>query len=510
MLRHSHFVRHAEGGNFAVTFAIMSTVLLGAAGLALDFANQSMMHSKLQNAADAAALAGAGETTKTQSQRVEIAKKMFISNAGGIVPDLLEVTFPAGHVQVTAREKVTNLLGRFLHTETTDIAVTSLAIASAPRSVEIAFALDVSGSMSYSLGSNTRLAALQSAVDTLIDQLAAAASANLTIKAAVIPFTNAVNIGTSNVGYVFNDMHPLFSGTRWLGCVFERPGAAMFSDGDTPKWGAYIWPPMPNIEGQWDYSRPFSNGTMGGYATLAEDPTSKNSRVAGPNYNCTRYPIVPLTADLNKVRSEVSSYAVWSNMGTHIAAGVSWGMRVLSPKEPFSEGAPYSANAQKLLIVITDGEQVTDAEGSDGLAEKSTNSISPWRYDPAEFGLPGKKIDTGYGPMDSFGPYGFVRDSQPFGATDTDAPNAWEQNLDQLAKSSTMACDEVKKGTGGRKIEVFTLGVSTDTKPGTRVYDTLRNCASTPDNHYYVTDMTSLNAAFEDILKTAKIVRLTQ
>lgn len=398
-------------GNFGVIFVFMSVVLMGAIGLFIDYSNLSNIHSHMQNASDAAALAAARERGKSETERRAIAVDVFNANFTSNPAPTLNVTFPNGTVRVDAKVAAANLFGVFTSQRNSVVGVTSSANAGPPQTIEIAFALDVSGSMGYTLpGSPSRLAALQSAVDSVLDQMEAAAAPNVTIKAALVPFTNAVNIGTSNARFVMNTSHPLFTGTSWVGCVFERPQPETFSDTAAPKWGAYIYPPMPNVLAQRDYADNRSNGTMNGYATLAEDPTSTNSRLSGPNFNCTRYPIVPLTTDLDTIRDAVSSYVVWSNMGTHIAAGVSWGMRVLSPQQPFSEGAAYTKNVHKILVVVTDGEQVTDAEGTYGLAKKSTNSVAPWQFDPAAFGLPGKAINNGFGPADSFGAYGFVRE----------------------------------------------------------------------------------------------------
>ncbi|MCB1428281.1 MAG: hypothetical protein KDJ66_04025, partial [Nitratireductor sp.] len=65
------------------------------------------------------------------------------------------------------------------------------------------------------------------------------------------------------------------------------------------------------------------------------------------------------------------------------------------------------------------------------------------------------------------------------------------------------------KQVNGAGIEIFTIGVSSDTAPGTKVYDLLHNCASAPENHFYVTDKDSVDKAFEAITNKVLKLRLT-
>lgn len=511
-----------QRGNFAVLTAFTSIFLIGAVGLTVDYFNLSNTRSQMQNAADTAALYAAREKGKSDSERKALARNMFEANLPGITPDSFEVTFPGNSVKVVTSANVTNFLGNFINANVSTVGVTSVAASGGLQSVEIAFVLDVSGSMNYGLsGAPDRLTALQTAVSELIDKLKAAASPTITIKAAIVPFTVAVNVGMNNTSFVSNRNNALFNGTKWRGCVFERQAPYTFTDaGSTGNWGAYIWPPMPDVWAAGDnvFRDTLSNGTMNGYALVNETDANLDPWQAGPNFNCTRYPILPLTADLEQVRSSVNSYEAYANMGTHIASGVSWGMRVLSPDAPFTEGAPYGTNSRKIMIVVTDGEQITNAEApayasaydGNGMTNQSRNSRARWRFNPANFGLDGARINTGFGPVDTLGPYGFLRDSKPAGYVDSSAATDWEQHLDQLVMISNKACDEAKRTTAGRKIEVMTLGISTDTRPGTRIYDALERCASQPEDHFYVSTMGDLRAAFDKILSASGTVRLTQ
>ena len=48
---------------------------------------------------------------------------------------------------------------------------------------------------------------------------------------------------------------------------------------------------------------------------------------------------------------------------THVAEGVGWGLRVISPGAPFTEGVDYSdEDITKAMVLLTDGENTFDTE----------------------------------------------------------------------------------------------------------------------------------------------------
>ncbi len=58
---------------------------------------------------------------------------------------------------------------------------------------------------------------------------------------------------------------------------------------------------------------------------------------------------------------------------THVAEGVGWGLRVLSPGEPFSEGVSYdNKEITKAMVLLTDGENTFDTNGLSGNINGST------------------------------------------------------------------------------------------------------------------------------------------
>ena len=76
----------------------------------------------------------------------------------------------------------------------------------------------------------------------------------------------------------------------------------------------------------------------------------------GPWQGCEGIqPIVPLTSTRKPLKDGIDALEAEGN--THIPQGVVWGWRVLSPSEPFTQGAPYSDEFwHKIMVVMTDGD----------------------------------------------------------------------------------------------------------------------------------------------------------
>ncbi len=498
------FMRN-ERGNFGVIAAALSVPLMAAVGLSVDYTNLTRVRTQLQNAADAAALIAAKSNDKKDNERRKLARSMFLGNYWS--QDIREIDIELGEVtaKVTVKARPETFFMKLLGQESVDLVVSSTA-ATRATTLEIAFVLDVSGSMNHPLQSGAkRIEELKSAVSSLVDDLTA--QTEYKVKAAFVPFNMNVNVGPSNKSFVAGTNHALFAGTEWKGCVFERASPDHIKDSPPGKWDAYVYPPMPNLVAKGDWTTNTSNGTNSGYATLSE-ASATNYAVGynGPNYNCVRHPIQPLTDNLAVFKTKVQSLTAEWNMGTLIAPGVTWGLRVLSPDQPFNEGRKYGPETLKVMVVVTDGEQVTEAEFSgDGVANASKNSGAAWAFNPSDFGLAGSAINTGFGPKDNMSAYGFIFDSRPFGGT---APD-WQTHKEQLVELSDAACGEVKKTRNGTDIVVFSIGVSDATGPGTLAYKALNNCATSPADHFYAKDKDTLDKAFDAILTKVKTLRLT-
>ena len=280
-------------------------------------------------------------------------------------------------------------------------------------------------------------------------------------------------------------------GIEWKGCVQARPGALALSDEPPSKarpetlFVPYFAPDEPGIArapgdkgDQWNNS--YLNDMTGGpeavvdvrketadelrarqksvlkYATTTPKYIRNDHATvtAGPNYACPT-PIVPLTDDFNRLRLEVSKLIDWKGSGTNVSEGLAWAQRVLSPGEPYTEGAPFGAeNTSKYVVVFTDGE----------------NQV---------FGASGEKINKS-----DYGAYGFFdtgRVAATRGAALTTV-NGWTLDV----------CTALKE----KKVEIFTILLGADTLANRTLY---KACATTPENYFPASDVSELDAVFKKI-----------
>ena len=245
-----------RGGAVILLFALCLPLVLGFAGLGFDYVRAALVQQRLQQASDAAALAGAA-SRGDEDQRRAIAQNVFAANYGHgwLAPDAVpKVTFDgAGKMRVAAQ-------AGFVPTFLTGIGRGRVEMAAAGVAereaidLEIALVVDVTGSMNGSAGNGrTRIEALKIAAHRFVDTILASKPPAASFKLAVVPFNIAVNVGTGNTDFVKGRSHSLFAGRTWHGCVLERRGNDAFSDAYSPvsagtdgKWHAYIAPPEPD------------------------------------------------------------------------------------------------------------------------------------------------------------------------------------------------------------------------------------------------------------------------
>lgn len=196
-----------------------------------------------------------------------------------------------------------------------------------------------------------------------------------------------------------------------------------------------------------------------------------NGQTKGPGKGCVTKPIVPLTSNINTITTAIDGLEAKGS--TNISEGISWGIRVLSPGEPFAEGLPSTApNLRKIMIVLTDG----------------ANQINT--------------MDTGGGYLSVYGSeyssYGFINDKRA----------KWGNGGLAAVKDVMTARTEVAcMAAEAAGIEMYTIRLEEkDTDTG----DMLAACASGPDHYLDVPDARRLGEAFNSIRLGLTSVRLTQ
>ena len=93
------------------------------------------------------------------------------------------------------------------------------------------------------------------------------------------------------------------------------------------------------------------------YDVQSDAPSSSNTATQYPASKCATnslLPIMDLTTDISAARTYAQKMTPAGN--TNITIGIQWGMEVLSPTAPFTNGAAFTdTTVSKYMIVLTDG-----------------------------------------------------------------------------------------------------------------------------------------------------------
>jgi hypothetical protein len=177
----------------------------------------------------------------------------------------------------------------------------------------------------------------------------------------------------------------------------------------------------------------------------------------GPNANCYNLPVIPLTTDLGKIKDAARAMTRPYSWGTNHAIGLIWGLRVLSPSQPYTGGAEFGdKDTVKIVVMMTDG---ASSPGSTG-----TPTIS------------------------AFSAFGYAAEGRR-GLTNTNQLRA------MMEADTQAACSLIKKN--GVLIYTFTF------KGGQREMAQMRKCASSDKHAYSARDPNGFVDAFKEIGKNA-------
>lgn len=312
-----------ERGSVAIVFALLVTVLFGVLALAVDMARGQSLASKIGTALDAAALAGAKALDRgaDDSEVKAAAKAYFDSQMVNMKIDKVTMTpFVAtidrseSTVSTAVDADMGTTFGAMLGANKITLAKSS-SVAYKTRDVELAMALDVTGSM----GDGSKLSDMRSAAKSVLDVLFADAKNDMSVRVAVVPWAASVNAGSLAAS--------VSNGTSTDGCVVERKGTDAATD-DYPS-GADA---LPGVTAPYGY------------------------------YTCSPNPVMPLRgkSQSNAIKSALDSFT--PNGGTAGHIGTAWGWYLLSPSwaglfaTPNKPAAYSTSDTIKAVLLMSDGE----------------------------------------------------------------------------------------------------------------------------------------------------------
>jgi Flp pilus assembly protein TadG len=306
-------------GNVAMMLGIAGVPLVLSVGVAVDMVRMNNTNTILQEAADAAALAGATSKKLDKPGEISALVQSYLSanNAPESVTSGIKIEQgknpQTGGFRVKISGQVTTMFMALAGIKTMEVSGLS-EVNLGVQGMEVALVLDNTGSMQ-----GAKLDSLKTAAKNLISILQAGKADYADLKFGLVPFSEYVNVGLTNGSASWLDKPSTL--LNWSGCVGSRTAP---------------------LDLQAD-----ANGEKYPAITGGACPT----------------PIAPLTNDTSMMVQEIDSMV--ASGGTYIPGGVLWGWNVLSSDAPFTEGKTAAENkvinGRKVMVMMTDG----------------TNTISP-------------------------------------------------------------------------------------------------------------------------------------
>lgn len=395
----------SDRGNVVMIFALSLLPLIALVGGMLDFSRARSHQSLSQDALDATVLAAAidsvgGDLSDTTPVDLTSAYRpvydaMLEGEPVSVQSLTVERIGETVSARVTIRSETIFLgligLNQFSATQNAEVTL-------GERSFEIALALDTTGSMA-----GPKMTRLKSAATQLVSDMSARVSDRSKLRFALVPFANFVNVGAGRRGAGWIDNtglasyhHEIFDiaadrfdvydhlGIGWPGCVESRPSPYDVTD-ERPRSAVpdtlfvpAFHPDEP--DSTIDFPNTYLTDTSAGddddvtfdaakYGIFSTSPaswvTASVSRTPyifysnythdqGPDFSCASQPVQPLTTNYAAVTTQIN--ALDANGGTNLVEGITWGWRVLSAQEPFTEGRPdATADNVKVIILLSDG-----------------------------------------------------------------------------------------------------------------------------------------------------------
>ena len=354
-------------GTIAVLFGVMAPLLIGVAGMSLDYSQAYLVKQRLAQALDAAALAATASSTN-QAEIEQKVREFFDAN---YPEEKLGVTFEPS-VQLIGDEVIVSGTAQYhtlflgiLGIDTLDVDGSTTVLREV-QGIEVVMVLDNTGSMS----TNNNIQALRNAASNFIYILygidvedgQSADPDNLDsmvtrdpdyIKIGLVPYSTSVNVGPYGLGedtngdyygasFVNNPHNIPYStnqwGYDWLGCVLADDSPNDTLDHEGP-WDMYRYcrdeDDDPYCHGYWHY------GTYYPYRK--------------PNEICPRAHVVPLTSSPTELKHMINYMEARGH--TYGNYGMVWGGRVLSEDYPFEEGHDWDNQYwRKAIVMMTDGQ----------------------------------------------------------------------------------------------------------------------------------------------------------
>jgi Flp pilus assembly protein TadG len=345
----------ANRGNVAVIFAIGAVPIISFVGAAIDYSRATNARSSMQSALDSAALMLSKDLTDGTITTSQIsAKAQAYFNALYTNKEAQSVSISATYtqangslgstIQVSGSGSVNTQFMRVAGFPHLDFNTSSTSAWGYAR-MRVALVLDNTGSMADA----GKMAALQPAAKTLIDQLSKLAQNPGDVYVSVIPFAKDVNVGASNYNQNWIDwtawdaVNGTCSRTRFTtqsSCVSNR---RIWTPKNHNTWNGCVWDRDQN------------------YDTLNTAPALSNTATLFPAEQWSACPValMPLSYDWTALKNLIDTMT--PNGNTNQAIGLAWGWQSLAQTAPLN--APVkdpNYTYRDAIVILSDGLNTQD------------------------------------------------------------------------------------------------------------------------------------------------------
>jgi Flp pilus assembly protein TadG len=339
--------RTAQGGNIAITFALTLVPIMGFVGAAVDYSRANSAKAAMQAAVDSTALFlskdAQGATSAQLNQKANDYFKALFNRTDVlnivITPTLTTPQAGSFALNLTGSGTVATMFTKVFGVDNLNINASSQVVWGIKK-LELALALDNTGSMS----SANKMTELKKAAHSLLDTLKKAAGKPGDVKVAIIPFDTTVNIGKTYKDQPWFDVSCAALGSP-SGCT-------------TSTWKDY-WEGCVR-------DRTYPNDTT--------DAAPTSTATKFPIYDCgSLVKILPLTSDWTALNARVDDMT--PNGNTNVTIGLAWGWHALTTNAPLSEAAAPAPDIDKVLIILTDGTNTESWKNSNDTKVTSASAI---------------------------------------------------------------------------------------------------------------------------------------
>jgi len=502
----------ATGGNVATIFAMALMPITILSGGAVDVSQAMNARSRLAEAMDAAALAVGGQVNLTDAEVTQVAWDYINANypareIGTVQALNVSVNRDTGTVLISGQSEVQTAMLGIMGMDAITVNWES-EVQQSRQALELAMVLDNTGSMGGS-----KIRALREAALLLTDVLYSNGDPDR-LSIGLVPFAATVNVGTQHERAWWLDpdgespvhaewadggqevrtctgrgrrrvcttsiipannwdLFDSLRNTSWAGCVEARSMPLDIEDvaADASRPETLFVPFFaPDEPDNGNYDNDYLNddrGLTGWLERLTGLLKYDNGRPSGggPNEGCITTPITPMTNHRRTIDNAIRDMGASGT--TNIPNGIGWGVRVLSPQAPFTEGAEYGdRDVLKAMVILTDGDNVM--RGGNG----SLHS----RYEA----------------------YGYAVDGR-LGVTSSSS----SQLANALDERTAAACQYARE----QGIRVYTITFQVNSS-STR--DMMRDCASHPSLYFDSPSSSALREAFNLIAGDLSNLRLSR